>query len=64
MRDSERGEQAVEMRRGKRQSWSTHRELRVGTRNYGFHHVPKGWGFSYTRYFLPSDHVRVILAQL
>ena len=26
--------------------------------------VPKGRGFSYTSYFLPSDHVRDILVQL
>ena len=57
-------EPAVEMRRGKKQSWSTRRELRVGTRNYGFRHVPKCRGFSYTVYFLPSSHVRAILVQL
>ena len=30
----------------------------------GFRHVPKGRGFSYTGYFLPSGHVRAILVQL
>ena len=44
-------ESAVETRRGKRQSWSTRRELRVGTRNCRFRRVPKGRGFSYTGYF-------------
>ena len=58
------GESAVETRRGKRQSWSTRRELRVGTRNCRFCCVPKGRGFSYTGYFLPSSHVRAILVQL
>ena len=32
----------VETRWGKRQSWFTRRELRVGTRNCGFCRVPKG----------------------
>ena len=58
------GEPTVETRQGKRQSWSTRRELRVGTRNCGFRRVPKGRSFSYTGYFLPSGHVRVILVQL
>ena len=35
-----------------------------GTRNCGFRRVPKGRGFSYTSYFLPSGHVRAILVQL
>ena len=50
-------EPAVETRRGKRQSWST-----LCTRNYGFRRVPKGKGFSYTSYFLPSCHVRAIFS--
>ena len=58
------GESVVEMRLGKRQSWSTQRELRVGTKNCGFRHIPKGKGFSYTGYFLPRDHVMVTLVQL
>ena len=36
----------------------------LGTKNYGFRRVPKGRGFSYTGYFLPSGHVRAILVQL
>ena len=47
-------ESAIKTHRGKRQSWSTRRELRMGTRNYGFRRVPKGMSFSYTGYFLPS----------
>ena len=58
------GEPAVETHRGKRQSWPTQRELRVGTRNCGFHRIPKGRVFSYTGYFLPSDHISAILVQL
>ena len=57
-------EPAVETRRVKKQSWSTRRELRVGTRNCGFCSVPKGRGFSYTGYFLPRGYVRTILVQL
>ena len=38
-------EPTVKTRRGKRQSWSKQRELRVGTRNYGFRRVPKGRSF-------------------
>ena len=52
------GEPTIETRWGKRQSWFTRRELCVGTRNCGFRRVPKGRGFSYTSYFLPSGHVR------
>ena len=58
------GESAVETHRGKRQSWPTRRELRMGTRNCGFRWVPKGRGLSYISYFLPSGHVRAILVQL
>ena len=58
------GESTVKTRRGKRQSWSTRQELRVGTKNYGFRCVPKGRGFSYTGYFLPRGHVMAILVQL
>ena len=57
------GESAVKARRGKRQSWSTRRELRVGTRNCRFCHVPNSRGFSSTGYVLPSGHVRAILVQ-
>ena len=57
-------ESAVETCRGKRQSWSMRRELCMGTRKCGFRRVPKGMGFSYTGYFLPSGHIRVILVQL
>ena len=44
-------EPTVEMRRGKRQSLYTRRELRVSTRNCGFRRVPKGRVFSYTGSF-------------
>ena len=46
---------------------------KVGLRNKGYAwvpkseflvEVPKGRGFSYTGYFLPSGHVRTILVQL
>ena len=58
------GKSAFKTHRGKRQSWSTQREPRVGTKNYGFCRIPKGRGFSYTGYFLPRSHVRVILVHL
>ena len=58
------GEPVVEMRQGKRQSRSMRLELRVGTRNWGFRHVPKGRCFSYIGYFLPRGHVKAILVQL
>ena len=32
----------VETRQGKRQSWSTRRQLRMGTRNCEFRRIPKG----------------------
>ena len=57
------GKQAVETRWGKRQSWSTQRELHVGIRNYRFFHVPKGRGFFYIGYFLSSGLIRAILVQ-
>ena len=57
------GEPAFETSQGKRQSWSTRRELHIGTKKCRFRPVPKGRGFSYTGYFLPSCHVRAILVQ-
>ena len=56
-------EPVVETHWHKRQSWSMRQELRMGTRNCRFRRVPKSRGFSYTSYFLPSGHVRVILVQ-
>ena len=57
-------EPTIETHRGKRQSWSMRQELHVGTKNCEFCCIPKGKGFSYTGYFLPSIHVRAILVQL
>ena len=45
-----RGDQAFGFRRSKRQSWSTQRELRVGTKISGFRQTPRGRGFSPTRF--------------
>ena len=42
------GDRVVDFRPSKRQSSSTRRELRVGTRIWGFHQTPRGMGFSPT----------------
>ena len=42
--------QTVGSGQSKRQSWSMHRELRVGTKISGFHQTPRGMGFSHTRF--------------
>ena len=42
------GDLAFSSGRSKRQSWSTYRELRVGTEISGFHQTPRGRGFSLT----------------
>ena len=42
------GDRAVDFRRSKRQSSSTRRELRVGTRIRGFRQTSRGRGFSPT----------------
>ena len=42
------GDWAVDFRRSKKQSSSTRRELRVGTRIWGFCQTPRGRGFSPT----------------
>ena len=38
----------VDSGQSKRRSWSTHRELRVGTKISGFRQTPRGRGFSHT----------------
>ena len=44
-------DRAIGFCRSKRQSSSTRRELRMGTRIWGFRQTPKGRGFSYLGYF-------------
>ena len=41
----------------KRQSWSTHRELRVGNQILKFHQTPRGREFSDLGYFEPKGHL-------
>ena len=43
-------DRTVGPRRSKRQSWSTQRELRVGTKISGFRQTTRGRGFSPTRF--------------
>ena len=43
--------QTIDFRRSRRQSWSTRRELRVGTKSLAFHHTSRGRKFSYLCYF-------------
>ena len=45
------GNRTVGFRRSKRQSRSTHRELRVGTKILEFRQTPRGREFSYLGYF-------------
>ena len=45
------GDQIVDFRRSKRQSSSTRRELRVGTRIRSFSQTPRVRGFSHTRFY-------------
>ena len=45
------GNQNVGFRRSKRQSRSTHKELRVGTKILEFRQTPRGREFSYLGYF-------------
>ena len=44
------GDRIVSSGQSKRQSWSTHRELRVGTKISGFRQTPRDKGFSPTRF--------------
>ena len=44
------GDRIVGSSRSKRQSWSTHRELCMGTKNTRFRQTPRGRGFSPTRF--------------
>ena len=43
-------DRTINLGQSKRQSWSTHKELRVGTKNSGFHQNPRGRGSSPTRF--------------
>ena len=43
--------------RSKRQSRSTHRELRLGTKILEFRQTPRGKEFSYFGYFYPKSHL-------
>ena len=45
------GNRTVGFHQSKRQSRSTHRELRVGTKILEFHQTPRGREFSYFGYF-------------
>ena len=40
-----------------RQSWSTRKKLRVGTKSLAFHHTSRGRKFSYLCYFKPKWYV-------
>ena len=51
------GNRIVGFRRSKRQSWSTRRELRVGTKSLVFCQTPRGRKFSYLCYFYPKCHL-------
>ena len=44
------GDRIVGSSRSKKQSWFTHRELRMGTKNTRFRQTPRGRGFSPTRF--------------
>ena len=44
------GDRIVDSSRSKRQSWSIHRELRMGTKTTRFRQTPRGRGFSPTRF--------------
>ena len=41
----------------KRQSWSTRRELHMGTKILAFRQTPRGREFSYLCYFYPKGHL-------
>ena len=51
------GNQTVGFFRSKRQSWSTHREIYVGTKILEFHQTLRGREFSYLGYFEPKGHL-------
>ena len=51
------GNHTVCFRRRKRQSHSTHRELRMGTKILEFRQTPRGSEFSYLGYFYPKGHL-------
>ena len=43
-------DQTIGSSQSKRQSWSTNRELRVGTKNSVFRQTPRGKGYSPTQF--------------
>ena len=47
----------VDFCRNRRQSWSTQRELRVGTKRLAFRHTSRDRKFSYLCYFKPKYYV-------
>ena len=51
------GNHIVGFRRSKRQSWSTQRELRVGTKSLVFCQTSRSREFSYLCYFYPKCHL-------
>ena len=51
------GNRTSSFRRSKRQSSSTHRELRVGTKILTFRQTPRGREFSYLCYFYHKGHL-------
>ena len=53
------GNQTVGFRRNKRQSLSTHQELRMGTKILAFRQTPRGKEFSYLCYFYYKGHLMV-----
>ena len=51
------GNRTVDFRRSRRQSLSTRRELRVGTKIVAFRHTSRGRKFFYLCYFEPKCYV-------
>ena len=51
------GNRTVDFHWSRRQSWSTRRELRVGTKSLAFCHTSRGRKFSYLCYFEPKCYV-------
>ena len=52
--------QTVDFRRSRRQSWTTRRELRVGTNILAFCQTSRGRKFSYLCYFKPKGYVMAL----
>ena len=51
------GNRTVDFYQTRRQSWSTRRELRVGTKSLAFRHTSRGRKFFYLCYFEPKCYV-------